>query len=101
MLRLARENPRWGYPRIAGELLKLGMHVSPSTVRRLLLGTGLRPAPRRIGPSWRDFLRQQASSMLACDFFTVETISLSDTGHFAALEQPARVAEILLDDHGA
>jgi putative transposase len=76
VLRLARENPRWGYPRIAGELLKLGMRVSPSTVRRLLLGAGLRPAPREVGLSWRDFLRQQAASMLACDFFTVETISL-------------------------
>src|SRR5713226_4024247 len=76
VLRLARENPRWGYPRIAGELLKLGLRVSPSTVRRLLLGADLRPAPRRAGPSWRDFLRQQAASMLACDFFTVETISL-------------------------
>jgi transposase len=76
VLRLARENPCWGYPRIAGELGKLGLRVSPSTVRRLLLGAGLRPAPRRAGPSWRDFLRQQAASMLACDFFTVETISL-------------------------
>jgi putative transposase len=76
VLRLARENPRWGYPRIAGELLKLGLRVSPSTVRRLLLAAGLPPAPRRSGPSWRDFLRQQAASMLACDFFTVETIAL-------------------------
>ncbi len=76
VLRLARENPRWGYPRIAGELLKLGLRVSPSTVRRLLIGAGLGPAPRRAGPSWRDFLRHQAASMLACDFFTVETISL-------------------------
>src|SRR6266508_1892367 len=65
-----------GYPRIAGELLKLGPRVSASTVRRLLLAAGLEPAPRREGPSWRDFLRQQAASMLACDFFTVETISL-------------------------
>jgi putative transposase len=76
VLRLARENPRWGYPRIAGELLKLGMHVSPSTVRRLLLAAGLTPAPRRSGPSWREFLRHQAASVLACDFFTVETITL-------------------------
>jgi putative transposase len=77
VLRLARENPRFGYPRIAGELLKLGQRVSPSTVRRLLLvGAGLQPAPRRKGASWRDFLRQQAASTLACDFFTVETISL-------------------------
>jgi putative transposase len=76
VLRFARENPRWGYPRIAGELLKLGLRVSPSTVRRMLLAARLRPAPRRSGLSWREFLRQQAGSMLACDFFTIETISL-------------------------
>jgi putative transposase len=66
----------WGYPRIAGELLKLGLRVSPSTIRRILLANRLGPAPRRSGPSWLEFLRQQAASMLACDFFTVETISL-------------------------
>jgi putative transposase len=76
VLRLARDNPRWGYPRITGELLKLGLRVSPSTVRRLLLAAGLRPAPRRSGPSWTDFLRRQAASVLACGFFTVETIAL-------------------------
>jgi putative transposase len=76
VLRFARENPRWGYPRIAGELLKLGLRVSPSTIRRILLTAGSGPAPRRSGPSWQQFLRQQAASMLACDFFTVETISL-------------------------
>jgi putative transposase len=65
---LARENPRWGYARIAGELLKLGLRVSPSTVRRLLLAAGLEPAPRRSGPNRRDFLRQQAASVIACDF---------------------------------
>jgi hypothetical protein len=68
VLRLARETPRWGYPRIAGELLKLGVRVSPSTVRRLFLAAGLEPAPRRSGPSWKEFLRQQAASTLACDF---------------------------------
>jgi putative transposase len=76
VLRFARENPRWGYPRIAGELLKLGLRVSPSTVRRILLAAGSGPAPSRTGPSWRQFLRQQAASMLACDLFTIETISL-------------------------
>ena len=76
VLRLARENPRWGYQRIAGELAKLGLSVSPSTVRRLLARAGLGPAPRRSGPSWREFLRAQAASNVACDFFTVETAFL-------------------------
>jgi transposase InsO family protein len=76
VLRLARENPRWGYQRIAGELLKLGFSVSASTVRRLLAKAGVEPAPRRPHLSWRAFLRQQAASMLACDFFTVETVTL-------------------------
>lgn len=65
VVRLARENPRWGYPRIAGELQKLGLRVSPSSVRRILLAAGLEPVPRRIGPSWRQFLRQQAASIIA------------------------------------
>jgi putative transposase len=52
------------------------VRVSPSTVRRLLLAAGLKPAPRRSGPSWREFLHRQAASMVACDSFTVETISL-------------------------
>jgi putative transposase len=68
VLRLARENPRWGYQRIAGELLKLGFTVSTNTVRRLLAKAGLEPAPRRPRLSWQAFLRQQAGSMLACDF---------------------------------
>src|SRR5439155_9847494 len=55
-LRFARENPGWGYPRIAGEVLKLGLRVSPSTVRRILLANRLAPAPRRSGPSWPQFL---------------------------------------------
>jgi putative transposase len=76
VLRLARENPRWGYQRIVGELLKLGFRLSPSTVRRLLASAGLEPAPRRGGTSWSAFLRGQAASILACDFFTVETLSL-------------------------
>jgi transposase InsO family protein len=76
VLRLARENPRWGYQRIAGELIKLGFRLSPSTVRRLLASAGLKPAPRQAAVSWPAFLRQQAASMLACDFFTVETVTL-------------------------
>ncbi len=75
ILRLARENPRWGYQRIRGELLKLGIRVCATTVATLLRRHGLRPAPRR-GPTWGEFLRQQAAGIMACDFFTVETIRL-------------------------
>ena len=73
MVRLARENPRWGYQRIRGELLKLGISVSATTVRSVLLWRGFDPAPRRGGPTWNEFLRSQAKGILACDFFTVET----------------------------
>src|SRR5437763_6117168 len=76
VLRFPRENPRWGYPRIAGELLKLDLRVSPSTVRRILSTAGSGPAPTRSAPIWQQFLRQQAASMLACDFFTVGTMFL-------------------------
>jgi transposase InsO family protein len=76
VLRLARENSRWGHRRICGELIKLGFTVSPTSIRRLLAGAGVEPAPHRRGPSWRAFLRSQASSIIACDFFTVETILL-------------------------
>ena len=76
VLRLARENPRWGHRRISGELAKLGLRVSPTTVRRLLARAGLGPAPRRSGPGWREFLRAQAASIVACDFFTVESVLL-------------------------
>ncbi len=64
ILRLARENPRWGYMRIQGELLKLGINTSATTVATVLRVSGLGPAPRRIGPSWSEFLRAQAQSVL-------------------------------------
>ena len=76
VLRLARENPRWGYQRIVGELNGLGLAVSATTVKKILRQAGLGPAGSRAGLSWRAFLRAQAQSMLAVDFFTVETISL-------------------------
>jgi transposase InsO family protein len=76
VLRLARENPRWGYRRICGELGKLGFRVSATSVRRLLARARLGPAPRREGSTWRKFLRAQAASIVACDFFTVETVFL-------------------------
>jgi putative transposase len=76
VVRLAEENSRWGYQRIAGECLKLGVRVSASSVRNILRRHRLGPAPRRGGPSWAQFLRAQATGVLACDFFTVETVTL-------------------------
>jgi hypothetical protein len=68
ILRLARENPRWGYRGIQGELKKLGVSVSATTIGTVLGGNGLRPAPRRASVIWRAFLRAQASSIMAIDF---------------------------------
>jgi hypothetical protein len=65
--RLARENPRWGYMRIEGELLKLGISVSATTIATVLRRSGLGPAPRRLGPSWSEFLRAQAYGLLGGD----------------------------------
>ena len=76
VLRLARENPRWGHRRISGELARLGVRVSPSTIRRVLASARLDPAPRSSGQGWREFLRAQAASIVACDFFTVESVLL-------------------------
>ena len=74
ILRLARENPVWGYQRICGELARLGLRVSATTVRNVMARHGLDPAPRRSASSWRAFLRAQAESILACDFLTADSV---------------------------
>jgi putative transposase len=76
IIRLARENPTWGYQRIKGELLRLGVQVSATAIRTTLRRHGLDPAPRRAATSWRAFLRRQAAGIVACDFLTVDTIWL-------------------------
>jgi transposase InsO family protein len=76
VVQLARENPRWGYQRIHGELLRVGVRVSASSIRRVLRAHGLDPAPRRVPTTWRSFLRQQAAGIVACDLFAVDTVFL-------------------------
>ena len=76
VVRLAKENPLWGYRRIHGEVTKLGVTVAPSTVWEILRAAGIDPAPRRAGPTWRQFLRAQAAGILAVDFFHVDTVLL-------------------------
>jgi len=76
IVRMGRENPRWGCVRIKGELQGLGIIVSTTTIRTILRRAGLGPAPRRTGPTWRQFLSAQAKGIVACDFFTVETVFL-------------------------
>jgi putative transposase len=77
VVQLARENPSWGYRRIVGELRGLGISISATSVRTIVIRHGLRPAPQRDELSWRNFLRQHAATTLACDFFTVETAWLT------------------------
>jgi putative transposase len=77
VVRLAKENGTWGYRRIQGELKQLGIAIAPSTVWSILKDEGIDPAPWRAGPSWKEFLRTQASSIIAWDFVTVDTVFLS------------------------
>jgi putative transposase len=104
VLRLAAENPSWGYKRIHGELTGLGFTLSPSTVWNILRRHGIEPVPRRARLTWREFLRQQAAGIVECDFFTVDTVWLRRFYVFFFIELERRrvhIAGITAHPNGA
>jgi putative transposase len=95
VLRLARENPGWGYRRIHGELAGLRVRIAASTVWEILKNAGIDPAPRRPEPSWPQFLRSQAEAILACDFFTADMLNGTQVYVLAVIEHAIRRIRIL------
>src|SRR5579875_3113772 len=95
IVRLARENPRWGYLRIVGELRKLGITVSKASVATVLARHGLPPGPRREGPTWSQFLSAQAKGILATDFFGVDSVMLRRYYVLFVIEVDSRVVHLL------
>jgi putative transposase len=95
VLRLAAENPTWGYRRIAGELAGLGHKVGASTVWAILKHAEIDPAPHRCGPSWAKFLHAQACGIVACDFFHAETIIFARLCCFTVVEPATRRIHVL------
>jgi transposase InsO family protein len=90
IIRMARENPAWGHRRIQGELARLGHAIAASTVWEVLHAAGIGPAPRRAGPTWREFLASQAHAIIACDFLAVETVLLKRLHVLVFIEHGSR-----------
>ena len=95
VLRLARENPEWGYRRIHGELASLGVKVAESTVWEILKASGIGPAPRRTGPTWSQLLHSPAEAILACDFFSVDLLDGPQAHVLTVIEHATRRIRIL------
>ncbi len=95
VLRLARENPRWGCRRIQGELARLGHGIGASTVWKILTAVGVDPAPRRAGPTWREFLTSQAEAIIACDFLHIDLMDLRRVYALVFLEHGTRRLHIV------
>jgi putative transposase len=94
VLRLARENESWGYRRIHGELVRLGHPIAASTVWQILHDAGIGPAPRRTGPTWKQFLTAQAAGILAADFVHVDTVLLRRIYALIIIEHGTRRAHL-------
>jgi putative transposase len=95
VLRMARENPTWGYRRVHGELCRLGCKIGASPVWAILQRAGVDPAPQRTAVSWRLFLRAQAKGVLAVDFFTVDTVFLKRLYVLFVIEVATRRVHVL------
>jgi hypothetical protein len=95
VLRLAAENSCWGHRRIHGELVGLGYQVAAGTIWKILHQAGVDPAPRRAGPTWQQFLTTHAHTLLACDFFTVDTVFLKRIYVLSFVELATRQVHVI------